>query len=76
MTYKPVGVDENSLFPPRVETHIRNVIAAQRAPQVYTTATRPLATDLATGSQVYDSTLHKPIWTDGTVWRDATGTAV
>ena len=28
------------------------------------------------GAQWYDTTLSKPIWHDGTVWRDAAGTAV
>lgn len=75
-TYKPVGVDENSAFPPRVEQHITNLVNALRAPRVFTTALRPLATDNVVGAMIYDSTLKKPIWSDGTVWRDATGTAV
>jgi hypothetical protein len=29
-----------------------------------------------TGTPFYDTTLSKPIWADGTVWRDAAGTAV
>jgi hypothetical protein len=24
---------------------------------------------------IYDTTINKPIWSDGAVWRDATGTA-
>lgn len=28
------------------------------------------------GAMFYDTTLSKPIWSDGTVWRDATGTTV
>lgn len=42
----------------------------------YATAARPSATILGDGYQVYDATLNKPIWSDGSVWRDATGTAV
>lgn len=41
----------------------------------YTTATRPAASK-GIGVCVYDSTLGKPIWSDGTVWKDATGTTV
>jgi hypothetical protein len=41
-----------------------------------TTAARPSPTGFAAGAMWYDSTLKKPIWTDATVWRDATGTAV
>lgn len=74
-TYKPVGVDENSLFPPRIETRLTSKIDAQRAPRVFTTALRPVATDYTAGSQIYDSTLKRPLWSDGTVWRYADGTA-
>lgn len=41
---------------------------------VGTTASRPTAT--FTGQQYYDTTLTKPIWWDGTDWKDATGTIV
>jgi len=40
------------------------------------TASRPLAATAEQGSMFYDTTLSKPIWSDGTVWRDAAGTAV
>lgn len=42
----------------------------------YTTAGRPNASLLGVGTQIYDTTLHRPVWSDGTVWRDSTGTAV
>jgi len=41
-----------------------------------TTANRPSAASVGAGSQFYDTTLSKPIWSDGAVWRDAAGTAV
>jgi hypothetical protein len=44
-------------------------------PQAVATGSRPGAY-VGVGAMVYDTTLHKPIWSDGTVWRDATGTAV
>lgn len=40
------------------------------------TANRPSASAAGSGSMFYDTTLSKPIWSDGTTWRDATGTAV
>jgi len=40
------------------------------------TGSRPTAASAGAGGQMYDTTLSKPIWSDGTVWRDAAGTAV
>jgi hypothetical protein len=37
---------------------------------------RPSAISEGVGAQVYDTTLSKPLWSDGFVWRDAMGTAV
>lgn len=42
----------------------------------YTTAGRPNAATLGAGCMYYDTTLSKPGWSDGTVWRDAAGTAI
>lgn len=42
----------------------------------YTTAGRPAATDVLAGTQIYDTTLGKPTWSNGTVWKDAAGTTV
>lgn len=42
----------------------------------YTTALRPSAVTLGLGASIYDVTLHKPLWSDGAVWRDSAGTAV
>ena len=39
-----------------------------------TTATRP--TDKSIGFPYFDTTLGKPIWFDGTVWKDSTGATV
>jgi hypothetical protein len=41
-----------------------------------TTANRPTAAAAGVGGHVFDSTLGKPIWSNGTNWRDATGTVV
>lgn len=43
---------------------------------VFASASRPNANTLPAGSQVWDSTLKKPIWSDGTNWYDSTGTLV
>jgi hypothetical protein len=40
------------------------------------TGSRPSASTVGAGSMWYDTTLSKPIWSDGTSWRDAAGTAV
>lgn len=44
----------------------------QAAP--FTTATRPVVTTI--GAAIFDTTLGKPVWWNGTVWKDATGTTV
>lgn len=41
-----------------------------------TTGARPSAVSAGAGAEMYDTTLSKPIYSDGTVWRDAAGTAV
>lgn len=40
------------------------------------TTSRPSAVTAKAGAMFYDTTLAKPIWSDGTVWRDAFGSAV
>jgi hypothetical protein len=40
------------------------------------TASRPSASTVGAGAQFYDTTLNKPIWSDGTNWKDAAGTTV
>jgi hypothetical protein len=42
----------------------------------YTTAGRPSATASGAGAYYYDTTLSKPVWSTGTVWKDAAGTTV
>ena len=37
------------------------------------TGARPSASAVGQGAQWFDSTLNKPIWSDGTAWRDASG---
>ena len=40
------------------------------------TGSRPAAATVGSGAMFYDTTLSKPIWSDGTNWKDATGTTV
>lgn len=40
------------------------------------TGSRPTAASAGAGTQLYDTTLKKPIWSDGSAWRDAAGTVV
>lgn len=42
----------------------------------FTQATRPSASAAGAGAMVFDATLNKPIWSNGTVWVDANGTTV
>ena len=37
---------------------------------------RPDAAAQGAGAMIYDTGLTQPLWSDGSVWRDATGTAV
>ncbi|WGW06061.1 DUF2793 domain-containing protein [Tropicibacter oceani] len=37
---------------------------------------RPSAASVGAGAMIYDTTLSKPLWSDGTAWRDAAGVAV
>ena len=40
------------------------------------TSSRPQASSVPAGSHIYDLTLGKPIWSNGTEWTDAAGTVV
>lgn len=42
----------------------------------YATGSRPSAATAGAGAMVYDSTLGIPIWSNGSVWKDAAGTTV
>ena len=39
----------------------------------YPSSQRPDAAKVGTGAAIFDTTLAKPLWSDGSVWRDATG---
>lgn len=41
--------------------------------QPFTTTERPTAASAGVGGSYFDTTLNKPLWSDGTNWRDATG---
>jgi hypothetical protein len=54
---------------------IDNAVAGLITPQSGTTADRPTI-QLQIGQTYYDTTLQIPIWYNGTVWKNASGTAV
>jgi hypothetical protein len=54
---------------------VDNAIAGLIIPESGTTANRPTLL-LQIGQQYYDTTLQIPIWYNGTVWKNASGTAV
>lgn len=43
------------------------------AAPAYPTLERPLANELGAGHHYFDTNLNKPIWSDGTQYRDANG---
>lgn len=57
---------------------IDNFTQNATTPAYGTTANRPAntPTPLATGQTYYDTTLGIPIWWNGTVWKNASGTTV
>jgi hypothetical protein len=58
---------------------IDNFTQASVIPDSGTTAERPVNTGspkLQIGQYYFDTTVGKPIWWNGTIWVDATGTAV
>jgi hypothetical protein len=52
------------------------VINAPLSTQAVPTAARPDPTSVPAGTQIYDSTLGKPIWSNGSNWHDSTGESV
>jgi len=63
---------------PKVVTGAGAVIdlSVASAAAKFATAARPSAATAGAGASIYDTTLSKPVWSDGTAWRDATGAAV
>lgn len=55
-------------------TQLNNLFEPSLVERVATTATRPIGKFV--GERLFDSTLGKPIWWNGTAWKDATGTTV
>lgn len=43
---------------------------------VYPTGGRPSAAAAGEGAYYYDSTIDKPLWSTGAVWKDAAGTTI
>lgn len=51
-------------------------INGKRPSVITATSSRPAASAIGQGAQIFDTVLKKPLWSDGTNWRDATGTIV
>lgn len=45
-------------------------------PKKFSTAGRPSAATAGEAAMIYDTTLHQPLWSDGTNWRTAAGAVV
>lgn len=52
----------------------RTSFAAPVQLKTYATGARPSAATAGTGASIFDTTLGKPLWSDGTDWKDSTGT--
>lgn len=50
-------------------------VTALETPHAYATAMRPDPATFPAGTMIYDTDLTKPLWSDGTIWRDAAGVA-
>jgi hypothetical protein len=61
--------------PVELQGSVVNVNAPLAIQPVPTTG-RPVASSVAPGTQVYDTNLSLPIWSNGTVWHDAVGNVV
>ena len=66
----PAGGQASGAVPPAV----RRFVYQATEPSASTTANRP--TVKSVGFMHFDITLGKPIWWNGTVWKDAAGTTV
>lgn len=53
-----------------------DALAASLSLHAYATAGRPSAVTSGAGATYYDTTLSKPGYSDGTIWRDAAGTGI
>lgn len=61
----------------RIQPHVLGMPAADCfRTGLAATAGRPSASAATKGAQFYDATLNKPIWSDGSNWRDAAGAVV
>lgn len=45
-------------------------------PVAVPTSGRPLVADVLTGTEIFDTTLGRPLWSNGSTWVDAMGNAV
>lgn len=48
-------------------------VADLKTPSASTTAARPTPASAGVGGSLFDTTLNKPVWSDGVNWRDSAG---
>lgn len=61
----------------RIDRNTGDLIGnAALRPGQYATGSRPSASVAGLGAMIYDSDLSQPVWSDGTNWRDASGSIV
>ena len=75
LEYNKLFMDQLELILGLYFNQIDNVIGALIKPSSGTTANRPTL-QLQIGQTYYDTTLGIPIWWNGTVWKNASGTTV
>lgn len=68
------GTDARDTIMERSAVGVWRVYGPFRVGQ-YSTGARPSASAAGAGAMIYDTTLHIPLWSDGTDWRDAAGDA-
>lgn len=71
LTDNTYDVGQSANYRPR---YVRAGTAVQTG--AFATGSRPSASTAGAGATIFDTTLGKPIWSNGTGWVDATGTAV
>lgn len=69
------GASGNSFYSKYTGSGNTGWIAIGQVNTAFTTAGRPSATSVPAGSQIYDTDLSIPLWTNGATWRKSDGTA-
>lgn len=71
-----ITFNDAGLHTTRLAENWTGSIIVQQMGARYTTAARPSAATIGVGGYYYDTTLSKPGFSNGTVWKDAAGTTI